>query len=492
MAQYQNFPGTSGGSKSERKLAALRLPDLKGKRFLDVGCNEGFFCGFARFDGAAESVGIDRSAQAIQRARLRFPDCRFLQQSWDQLPEARFDVILLASALHYADDQEALIHEVMGRLDRGGILVLEVGIAPGGGEKWVEVQRDIDERLFPTRGKLAEILDPYAWKIIGHSVPQAGDPVQRYVVQVSEARPLAYLLMSAPASGKTTIGRTLFAKAGMPVVSGDRITGLMSRGKIEVSRSLLEALGKDVKSTQLGAASSRMFSAGLGAELVDVWIAEGGGGDFALDSYVPEAYQPEVLARLTERGYVPVVLQWDLAPVMERPQPATVKARRYIQELQRHGQLLGPPLIRRGCLPGAMKDRVRWHLDHPRDGELLLPEMETRVAGWALALQEADLISAIYVRSPLGRQTFPLRRKRLDAVHATFGALEQAPAAVQDGICGFAFELPAGGVSQGVEIGLVLNDQDIPLVELGVAANGAVSLIARMVDGVRNSLSRGR
>jgi hypothetical protein len=52
MTQYQSFPGVKGASESLAKLRALRLPSLQGKRFLDVGCNEGFFCGYARFDGA--------------------------------------------------------------------------------------------------------------------------------------------------------------------------------------------------------------------------------------------------------------------------------------------------------------------------------------------------------------------------------------------------------------------------------------------------------
>src|SRR5688500_18131793 len=109
MAQYQSFPDAAGDSRTLEKLKALRLPSLHGKRFLDVGCNEGFFCGYARFDGAVRAVGVDHSAGFIARARRRYPDCEFFQQGWEHLPEGPFDVILLASALHYADDQPALV-----------------------------------------------------------------------------------------------------------------------------------------------------------------------------------------------------------------------------------------------------------------------------------------------------------------------------------------------------------------------------------------------
>ena len=90
MAQYQTFPGAPGDSLTLDKLKRLSLPELQGKRFLDVGCNEGFFCGFAAFAGAAHSVGIDRSRGFIDRARQRFPSCEFHARGWDDLPEGDF------------------------------------------------------------------------------------------------------------------------------------------------------------------------------------------------------------------------------------------------------------------------------------------------------------------------------------------------------------------------------------------------------------------
>ena len=151
--QYQSFPGVKGSSESMEKLKALLLPSLKGKKFIDLGCNEGFFCGYALFAGAAEITGIDRSEAAIGLARSRFPECRFLAQSWEQLPDEKYDVILLLSALHYAEDQEALIHRLMKALNSGGILVLELGVLSSAKSEWVKVKRSIDERLFPTRSK---------------------------------------------------------------------------------------------------------------------------------------------------------------------------------------------------------------------------------------------------------------------------------------------------------------------------------------------------
>ena len=86
--QYQSFDDAKGGSKSGEKLKALRLPQLRrtghseatplrGLSVLDIGCNEGFFCGDALQQGARRVVGIDMNKGFLERARKRFPDGEF-------------------------------------------------------------------------------------------------------------------------------------------------------------------------------------------------------------------------------------------------------------------------------------------------------------------------------------------------------------------------------------------------------------------------------
>src|SRR3546814_17265563 len=103
MAQYQSFPADSGDLRTLETLKALKLPELGGLGFLDVGCNEGFFCGFAKFQVASRAVGIDQSRAFIERPRARFPACEFQHQRRDQLSDAFFEVLLLASALPHAN-----------------------------------------------------------------------------------------------------------------------------------------------------------------------------------------------------------------------------------------------------------------------------------------------------------------------------------------------------------------------------------------------------
>src|SRR5690606_27342381 len=271
MPQYQSFPDADGASRTLDKVKALKLPVLTDRSFLDIGCNEGFFCGLARHLGAARVVGVDRSALFIERARARFPACEFVQTDWDHLPDGTFDVILLASALHYAHDQAALIARLVERLSDDGTLVLEMGIASAPGSEWVEVDRGIDTRAFPTMKKLHEVLEGYAWKWWGRSAAQAGDPLPRHVVPVSRRRPVAYLLMQPPGYGKSSLASRLFPAADVPLVSGDQSIAAIAKGTVRVAEHLREAVAHDYSPFRIDVVVRGVFEAGAGAALVGVW-----------------------------------------------------------------------------------------------------------------------------------------------------------------------------------------------------------------------------
>lgn len=310
MAQYQSFPDVSGDSRTSDKLKALKLPDLSGRSFLDVGCNEGFFCGFARFIGAAHSVGIDHSAEFIYRAQQRFPDCEFHVRNWEHLPDGAFDVILLASALHYAEDQPELIRRLVDRLTPDGVLIIELGIVSSPKAEWVKVKRGIDERYFPTMAQLKQTLVDYAWKWMGASINQAGDPVARHVIHVSSRKPVAYLLMQPPAYGKSSVASRLFPAADVPVVSGDAVIQRIARKELEVPPRLQVLVEKHFSPFAIDQTIQRVFDKKLGTDLVDTWIAEAGNKEFAMDGFVPAKEHAQVRTRLANAGYMPVTLDW--------------------------------------------------------------------------------------------------------------------------------------------------------------------------------------
>lgn len=226
--QYQSFLNKKGASDSFEKLRRLGLPNLHGKSFLDVGCNEGFFCGVAYYAGAKKVVGLDLNSEFIERAKSRFPSVDFRCSSWDaDLSEfGSFDVILLASAIHYAADQPALIKKLLGLLAPRGILVLELGIAPGEGDAYVEVKRSAgDSRQYATMRALDKALDGFVFRVIGQSVPQSGDPVPRWVVHVTHRRPTIMFFDSPSFTGKSSTVRTLSKFCGVKP-DGFRVAGI--------------------------------------------------------------------------------------------------------------------------------------------------------------------------------------------------------------------------------------------------------------------------
>src|SRR5690348_15992116 len=81
------------------------LPDLAGRRVVDLGCGFGWFARFARQHGAAHVLGLDLSENMIARARRDTDDPQIAYRIADldelALPQAAFDFAYSALALHY-------------------------------------------------------------------------------------------------------------------------------------------------------------------------------------------------------------------------------------------------------------------------------------------------------------------------------------------------------------------------------------------------------
>lgn len=501
--QYQSFPDAQGGSQSLEKLTALRLPPLVGKSFLDVGCNEGFFCGFAQFEGASRIVGLDRSAKAIKRASVRFPDIEFLRRSWDALPDGKFDVVTLLSAIHYADDQEALVHRLMEHVSAKGVLVLELGIAAGGKDTWVKVERSIDERLFPTRVKLGSMLQRYAWKVMGHSVMQAGDPVQRYVVHVRHKRPYAYLLLGEPGSGKSTVVRHLFARLKMPVVSGDGIYRKLSLRKIAGASNGIEDIAeRDYVSSRIDRLTNALFEQDFGVELVRLWVEQAGYRDFALDTYVPQEWQDLVIAELESHGYYPVTM------TMQSPErTTTAEASSRVLAYRSHLVALAKqrpkqPVFKISRTRATQLPRVlRWHLDSPQSGLWSETDGTVDVAGWLVTKEPPASPLRIELRSA-GKKvaSASFSRQRLDVLKTVFESEDAVPDYWRDNACGFGFSVPKDAFFQGCELILKLDGESCLLARMSLSDSdkeprqGVVDAAGSAVTGAKglakNILSR--
>lgn len=132
FAGYSALPRSVGGLDEAPEWPALRamLPDLRGRRVVDLGCGFGWFCRFAREAAAHEVLGIDVSENMLARARQMTSDPAIRYRRADletlALTADAFDLAYSSLALHYLENLPALLSQVCNALKRGGRFVFSV------------------------------------------------------------------------------------------------------------------------------------------------------------------------------------------------------------------------------------------------------------------------------------------------------------------------------------------------------------------------------
>src|SRR6266851_2225002 len=117
FAGYARLPRSVAGLEGAPEWPALRalLPDLRGRRVLDLGCGYGWFCRWAREAGAAEVLGIELSEKMLARARADTRDAAIAYQRADMeslaLPGETFDLAYSSLALHYVENLNRLMSQ---------------------------------------------------------------------------------------------------------------------------------------------------------------------------------------------------------------------------------------------------------------------------------------------------------------------------------------------------------------------------------------------
>lgn len=113
-------------------LSAL-LPELRGRKAVDLGCGFGWFCRFAREKGAAQVLGIDVSENMLARAREMTRDEAITYRRGDleklevrSKDGAPFGLVYSSLTLHYVVDLAGLLATVHRLLVPGGRFVASV------------------------------------------------------------------------------------------------------------------------------------------------------------------------------------------------------------------------------------------------------------------------------------------------------------------------------------------------------------------------------
>ena len=106
------------------------LPDVSGRRVVDLGCGFGWFSRWAEEHGAASVLGVDISTKMLERARSDTAggtvDYRRADLDLLDLAPGAHDVVFSSLTLHYVRDLRRLVSVIAGSLTPGGSLVFSV------------------------------------------------------------------------------------------------------------------------------------------------------------------------------------------------------------------------------------------------------------------------------------------------------------------------------------------------------------------------------
>jgi len=122
------------------------LPELKGKKILDLGCGFGEHCKRFVECGAEKVVGVDISEKMLEVAMQENNDQRitYLNMPMEDISKLheQFDVVISSLAFHYVEDFEALIRNIYQMLNEDGVFVFSqenpLCTCHSGGNRWTK------------------------------------------------------------------------------------------------------------------------------------------------------------------------------------------------------------------------------------------------------------------------------------------------------------------------------------------------------------------
>lgn len=139
--KYDDLNFFSAYEKMERSINGLEgagewhvfkkmLPDLQGKRVLDLGCGFGWHCRYAREQQASSVIGVDISENMLEKARKMTDDTAI---SYKKMPiedinfsKEQFDVVISSLAFHYIQSFKTICEKVHYSLKPGGTFIFSV------------------------------------------------------------------------------------------------------------------------------------------------------------------------------------------------------------------------------------------------------------------------------------------------------------------------------------------------------------------------------
>lgn len=119
--------GNNANTLIEIPAIKTLIPDLKGKRVLDLGCGMGEMCKYYKTLGAEYVLGIDISTNMIEYANAHNKESgiEYLVLPLERLYKLKdkFDVVISSLAFHYVADFDALVKDIKTVMNPGAVLI---------------------------------------------------------------------------------------------------------------------------------------------------------------------------------------------------------------------------------------------------------------------------------------------------------------------------------------------------------------------------------
>lgn len=198
----------SANETREKPVLFGLLPDLKGKRVLDLGCGYGEHCREYKKRGAEYVLGVDLSAKMLEVAKSENPDLDFVQGDISDLSfiEEKFDLVCSSLTFHYVEDFEKLMRQISGLLNKGGTLIFSqehpMTTAPLNGYSWTKDEEgrvlhyNLADYMRVGQRKVNWLVDGVVkyHRNVAHiitAIAQAGFHIERAVETVPEGNPMS-------------------------------------------------------------------------------------------------------------------------------------------------------------------------------------------------------------------------------------------------------------------------------------------------------------
>lgn len=134
-------------------MVPVIVPNAAGKRVVDLGCGEGFYCRIARDQGASHVLGIDPSEKMLTVAKERTSGdgIEYVQAFAEdaQVEPGSADLVVTILTLHYVEDFVGVVRSVWNWLKRPGefVMIVEhpVATAPDPWQGYTTVEGGVEQ-----------------------------------------------------------------------------------------------------------------------------------------------------------------------------------------------------------------------------------------------------------------------------------------------------------------------------------------------------------